>query len=87
MLFRSDSSGLIKKVQVDYATNAILNARREVRYTSTPKALQDYNNDSVIDSLDDELIEYGDDFGFNGMIEDFGDFKEYSNSQGTDVDI
>lgn len=82
-----DSSGLIKKVQVDYATNAILNARREVRYTSTPKALQDYNNDSVIDSLDDELIEYGDDFGFNGMTEDFGDFKEYSNSQGTDVDV
>lgn len=82
-----DSTGIIKKVQVDYATDAIINARREVRYTVTPKALQDYNDDSVIDSLDDPLIEYGDDFGFNRQIEDFGDFREYSNSQGTDVDV
>lgn len=81
-----DSQGLIKKVQVDYATNAILNARREVRYTVTPKALQDYNNDGVIDSVDDNLIEYGDDFGFNDEIIDFQDFKDYSPSQGVDVE-
>lgn len=80
-----DSSGLIKKVQVDYATDALLNAKREVRYTVTPKALQDYNNDSVIDSADDPLIPYGDDFGFNDEITEFQDFKEYSASQGTDV--
>ena len=80
-----DSSGLIKKVQVDYATDAILHARRELRYTVTPKALEDYNDDSVINELDDPLIEYGDDFGFNSQLEDFSDFKEYSNSQGTDV--
>lgn len=82
-----DSQGLIKKVQVDYATNAIINAKREVRYTVTPKALQDYNGDGVIDSTDDELIPFGDDFGFNDEIVDFQDFKTYSNSQGTDVDI
>lgn len=81
-----DSSGLIKKVQVDYATDAILNARREVRYTSTPKALQDYNDDGTINSLDDPLIEFGDDFGFNGVLEDFVDFKTYSTAQGIDVD-
>lgn len=82
-----DSQGLIKKVQVDYATDALKNARREVRYVSTPKALQDYNNDNVIDSADDPLIPYGDDFGFNEEIIDFQDFKEYSEAQGIDIDI
>ena len=81
----SDSQGLIKKVQVDYATDAILNARREVRYIGTPKALEDYNEDSVINAADDPLIPYGDDFGFNEQVIDFQDFKEYSNSQGIDV--
>jgi hypothetical protein len=80
-----DSQGLIKKVQVDYATDALLNAKREVRYTVTPKALQDYNNDSVINSADDPLIPYGDDFGFNDEIVDFQDFRDYSSTQGTDV--
>ena len=82
----SDDQGLIKKVQVDYATNALINTKREVRYTVTPKALEDYNGDNIIDSVDDGLIEFGDDFGFNDMVEDFVDFKTYSNSQGTDVD-
>lgn len=82
-----DSNGLIKKVIVDYATDALLNAKREVRYTVTPKALKDYNDDGVINSQDDPLIEYGDDFGFNRQIEDFSDFKEYSDSQGIDVDV
>lgn len=81
----SDSQGLVKKVQVDYATDALLNARREVRYTATPKALQDYNDDNVINSLDDPLIPFGDDFGFNEEITDFQDFREYSASQGTDI--
>jgi len=82
-----NSQGLIKKVQVDYATDAIKNAKREVRYTVTPKALEDYNDDGIIDSVDDNLIEFGDDFGFNDTIEEFVDFKTYSASQGEDVDI
>jgi hypothetical protein len=81
-----DGKGLIKKVQVDYATDAIKNAKREVRYTVTPKALEDYNDDAVIDTLDDQLIEFGDDFGFNDEIVEFQDFKTYSTSQGIDVD-
>lgn len=81
-----DGEGLIKKVQVDYATDALRNAKREVRYTVTPQALEDYNDDGVIDIQDNELIEFGDDFGFNDQIEDFQDFKTYSNSQGIDVD-
>ena len=40
------SDGLIKKVQVDYySTVDRENARRQLRYTATPKALKDYNND------------------------------------------
>jgi T4-like virus Myoviridae tail sheath stabiliser len=82
-----DNQGIIKKVQVDYSTDAIKNAKREVRYTVTPKALEDYNDDGVIDSVDDDLIEYGDDFGFNETIEDFVDFKTFSTTQGSDVDL
>ena len=80
-----NEQGLIKKVQVDYATDALKTAKREVRYTVTPKALEDYNNDGIIDTTDDQLIEFGDDFGFNDMIEEFVDFKTYSETQGTDV--
>jgi hypothetical protein len=82
-----DDQGLIRKVQVDYSTDALINAKREVRYTVTPKALQDYNDDNIIDSVDDGLIPFGDDFGFNDTIEEFQDFKTYSSSQGTDVDV
>lgn len=39
---------LIKKVQVDYYTNTqINNASRQVRYTATPRAIKDYNNDQI----------------------------------------
>jgi len=82
----TNSEGLIQKVQVDYSTDAIINAKREVRYTVTPQALQDYNNDGVINAIDDGLIELGDDFGFNDTITDFQNFKTYSSSQGIDVD-
>lgn len=80
------TDGLIKKVQVDYMSGTNTNtARREVRYTATPKALEDYNGDLVVDSNDDALVEYGDDFGFNETISFFQDMKAYSASQGTDV--
>ena len=41
------SDGIIKKVQVDYATDTAASARRQMRYTATPKALKDYNNDET----------------------------------------
>ena len=42
------SEGLIKKVQVDYySTVDRENARRSLRYTATPKALKDYNDDNT----------------------------------------
>ena len=138
----SDSSeGLIKKVQVDYyASVDTENARRELRYSATPQARQDYNDDNttelkedigktktrmdvgatsalavdmrividkeimkikeivdantivvfrgyesvatthvtgasidVLTAADDALVEPDDDFGFNGMLEQFSD--------------
>ena len=45
----SDSTdGLIRKVQIDYyADTNKETAKRELRYTVSPKALKDYNNDNV----------------------------------------
>jgi hypothetical protein len=40
------TEGLIRKVQVDYYSNTdVRNAKREVRYTATPTAMKDYDND------------------------------------------
>jgi len=41
------SDGIIKKVQVDYASDTAVSARRQMRYTATPKALKDYNEDKT----------------------------------------
>lgn len=41
------SDGIIKKVQVDYAADTAASARRQMRYTASPKALKDYNNDET----------------------------------------
>ena len=65
------SSGLIKKVQVDYATNTdTQNAKREMRYTVTP---------DPIDAGPD------DDFGFNETTAIFSDSKSYSPTRQTDI--
>lgn len=51
------TDGLIKKVQVDtYIGSDVKTSRREVRYTVTPKALQDYNNDNTA-TLSEDLSE------------------------------
>ena len=39
----------------------------------------------VVDSEDDDLIEAGDDFGFDGMTEFFDDEKVYNPTTGTDI--
>ena len=42
-------------------------------------------NVDLVNLEDDDLIEYGDDFGFNEETTFFQDFKEYSPSQNTDL--
>ena len=80
------SEGLIKKVQVDYYANTnTQTAKREVRYTATPKALTDKNSDGVVNAADDALLGPDDDFGFNETTTFFSDSKTYSPSQQTDI--
>jgi hypothetical protein len=57
------TSEVIKKVNVDIGT--AINASRYVTYSATPKALEDLNDDGVINTLDDDLVEPDDNFGFN----------------------
>lgn len=41
------TEGIIRKVQVDYYSDTnVRNTKREVRYTATPTAMKDYNNDN-----------------------------------------
>jgi hypothetical protein len=53
------TDGLIKKVQVDYYTNTdTKNASRQLRYTATPRAIKDYNNDNtttLAENIDDKV--------------------------------
>ena len=65
------SSGLIKKVQIDYSANTdVKNSKREVRYTVTP--------DPVNAGPDD-------DFGFSETTSFFSDSKSYSPTRQTDI--
>ena len=80
------SEGLIKKVQVDYHANTnTQTAKREMRYTATPKALTDKNSDGVVNAADDALLGPDDDFGFNETTTFFSDSKTYSPTQQTDI--
>lgn len=79
------ADGIIRKVQVDLHSTSDTTAKREVRYTVTPKALEDKNSDGVINATDDALLEPGDDFGFNDDWSFFQDSKEYSPTQQTDI--
>jgi hypothetical protein len=52
------TEGLIKKVQVDYYTNTnTKNSSRQLRYTATPRAIKDYNNDNTT-VLSEDINEY-----------------------------
>ena len=78
--------GLIKKVQLDYYTDTnTRTAKRVQRYTVVPKAKKDYNDDDVIDTADDLLIEPGDDFGFTESSSFFGDGKDFAPNRGVDI--
>ena len=80
------SDGLIRKVQVDmYTSTDTATAKREMRYTVTPKALEDKNNDGVINATDHGLLQPGDNFGFDEEWTFFGDGKEYSPTRQTDL--
>ena len=81
-----NSDGLIRKVQVDTYTNTDpVTAKREMRYTVTPKAKEDKNNDGVINTVDDALLGPQDDFGFSEGFEFFTDGRSYNVGQDADL--
>ena len=78
--------GLIRKIQVDLSSGTdIQTARREMRYTATPRALEDKNSDGQINSADVPLIGPSDDFGFDENWDFFQDAKTYSPTQQQDI--
>ena len=62
-------SGVIKKATVFESINTKSGPVRATSLTYQPTALEDLNNDNVIDSLDDALLTASDDFGFSEGIE------------------
>lgn len=80
------SDGLIRKVQVDlYSSTDQATAKREMRYTVTPVAKVDKNNDGIIDAADTPLLVPGDNFGFDEEWEYLGDGRTYSPTRQTDI--
>ena len=77
----NEEAMLIKEI----SSNTLI-VERAVNSTSPSVHIDgDYLN--IIDLVDDELIEYGDDFGFNEERFDFGDGRIYSPTKGVDVDL
>ena len=66
-----NQANIIRKATIYESVGDLNESRRNAAYTYTPKALEDNNNDGVIDSLDDALVMPDDDFGFNEGIELF----------------
>ena len=55
-------------------------------YDNTLAAKHEHNAKiGVLNTADDALIEFGDDFGFNETSSFFSDGKEFSPSQGIDI--
>jgi hypothetical protein len=66
-----NQAGIIRKATVYESVGDLNQSRRNAAYSYTPKALNDINDDGVIDNLDDALVMPDDDFGFNEGIEFF----------------
>lgn len=64
--------GIIRKAITDIAIGDRVTNSRVVTYETTPKALEDKNNDGTINAADDQLLTWEDDFGFNEGIEYHG---------------
>ena len=59
---------VIRKATVETSVGTLSQHKRTVRYTVEPEALEDMNNDGVIDNTDSLLLNPDDDFGFNEGI-------------------
>ena len=66
-----NQASIIRKAIVYESLGDFNQSRRNASFTYSPKALEDMNNDNVINQLDDALIMPDDDFGFNSNVDLF----------------
>lgn len=64
-----NQADIIRKAIIYETVGDLEESRRNAKFTYTPKALQDYNNDGEITPADDAFVMPDDDFGFNGTID------------------
>jgi hypothetical protein len=64
-----NQSAIIRKAIIFETVGDLQENKRNAKFSYTPKALEDKNDDGVIDTLDDALLTADDDFGFNGEID------------------
>jgi hypothetical protein len=64
-----NQSAIIRKAIIYETVGDLEESRRNAKFTYTPKALQDYNDDGEITPADDAFVMPDDDFGFNGTID------------------
>ena len=83
----SDSAAIKKAIVDTYTSMDQAKAPRVTRYTATPKATVDYNEDGVVDVLDDPFTDPDDDFGFNELYSEFTDMKKRNPVTDTDEEI
>lgn len=91
----SDSSALVQDtyIMIDeelmYIKNVEGNKITVKRAQDGTQPAEHYEGDIInaVNAQDDELIEFGDDFGFNEDTFDFGDGKVYSTTKTTDVSL
>lgn len=60
---------IIRKAMIYESVGDLNQHKRNAKFTYSPKALQDKNNDNVINNLDNALVTSDDDFGFNEQID------------------
>jgi len=65
---RLSDQGIIREVDANIGAN--FNEKKDVNLEIKPKALEDLNEDEVIDELDHEIVTPEDDFGFTETITD-----------------
>jgi hypothetical protein len=64
-----NQASIIRKAIIYETLGDYNESKRNASFTYSPKALEDKNNDNVINQLDDALIMPDDDFGFNEFVE------------------
>lgn len=64
-----NQADIIRKAIIYETVGDLAENKRNARFTYSAVALEDKNNDGVINNLDDALITADDDFGFSGEID------------------